>query len=221
MPRIAIAGLAYHVTHRGNRRGTVFFSAADRETYLRWLAHAAAKHGLDLWAYCLMTNHVHLLVRVERRDSLAGAMRELQGYYAKRINERHEWSGHLWANRHYSHPVEGRHLWSTARYIERNPVRAGMVERAEQYLWSSARAHCGLEGNGVLATSGPFCGVSCDWSSWLAREEPESDEWIRKSARSGRPLGGAPFCESIGRELGRSVVQPTIGRPRVGTPPRG
>lgn len=215
MARIAIAGLVYHVTHRGNRRGPVFFSAADRTNYLHWLSQAGARHGLEFWAYCLMTNHVHLLVRTERSDSLARVMRDLQGYHARRINERQEWSGHLWANRYFSHPVEGRHLWAAARYVERNPVRAGLVERAEHSAWSSARAHCGMEGSALLSAYRPFLGLEAWWSAWLADEDSEHAERMRKAARTGRPLGEASFCEAIGRQLGRPVTQPAIGRPRV------
>jgi putative transposase len=213
MPRIAIAGLAYHVTHRGNRRGPVFFAAEDRETYLRWLADCGARYGLEIWAYCLMTNHVHLLVRTEQHDALARVMRDLQGYYARRINERQQWSGHLWANRFYSQPVEGGHLWAAARYIERNPVRARIVQTAAAYPLSSARAHCGLAREDVLSPHRPFANL-IGWSVWLESDDPETEARIRQLIRTGHPLGGDAFCRRIGRALGRPVSPPARGRPK-------
>lgn len=216
--RLAAPGLVYHVTHRGNRRADVFFDTQDRETYLRWLAGAGRRHGLELWAYCLMTNHVHLLVRGLARESLARAMRELQGSYARRINGLRHWSGHLWANRFYSHPVGEDRLFDTARYIERNPVRAAMVEKAQEYPWSSARAHCGLAGPGLLAPSRPFPGRVLDWRSWLEEEDAASDDRLRESARKGVPFGDDAFCSTLERELGLSPRPRPRGRPRKNAP---
>lgn len=219
--RIAAAGLTYHATHRGNRGCDVFFEREDREAYLRWLAAAGARHGLEVWAYCLMTNHVHLLVRGLRAESLARTMHELQGRYARRINAERRWRGHLWANRFFSHPLDGDHLWSAVRYIERNPVRAQIVACAEDYEWSSARAHCGLEGPGVLSTSRPFPGRVSDWKSWLELEDPPSEEQIRAACRTGRPTGGTDFVARLEKRLGRSLTPRTRGRPRKTTEEAG
>lgn len=212
--RIAAPGLVYHVTHRGNRRADVFFDREDREIYLRWLAGAGRRHGLELWAYCLMTNHVHLLVRGLARESLARAMRELQGRYARRVNEQRRWSGHLWANRFFSHPVGEDRLLETVRYIERNPVRAGMVERAEEYPWSSARAHCGLAAPSLLAPSRPFLGRVPDWKPWLEEDDAAIDDRLRESARKGAPFGEDEFVSRLEGELGRSLTPLPRGRPR-------
>lgn len=212
--RITAPGLVYHVTHRGNRRGDVFFDREDRETYLRWLAGAGRRHGLDLWAYCLMTNHVHLLARGRHADSLGRAMGELQGRYARRISEARGWSGHLWANRFYSHPVVGDGLWAAVRYIERNPVRAGMVNAAEEYPWSSARAHCGLAPAGILAPERPFPGKVADWKSWLEIDDESSDERLRASALTGRPMADGESFARLERQLGRSLAPRPRGRPR-------
>jgi putative transposase len=212
--RITAPGLVYHVTHRGNRRGDVFFDREDREIYLRWLAGAARRHGVEIWAYCLMTNHVHLLVKGLRHDSLGNTMRELQGRYARRINESRGWSGHLWANRFYSHPIDGDHLWAAARYIERNPVRAGMVALAEDYAWSSARAHCGLEGPGILSPHRPILGRVGNWKSWLEVGDDSTDVQLRNGCRTGRPAGGAKFIARLENELGRPLLPGPRGRPR-------
>ncbi len=217
MPRVAritAPGLVYHVTHRGNHRADVFFDREDREIYLRWLAGVGRCHGLELWAYCLMTNHVHLLVRGHERGSLGLTLRELQGRYARRVNQQKQWSGHLWANRFYSHPVDGEALWAAVRYIERNPVRAGLVARAEEYPWSSARAHCGLDGSGVLSPARPFPGKVSNWRSWLEAGDDSTDDALRSATRTGRPAGAPEFLARLEQQLGRSLAPRPQGRPR-------
>lgn len=218
MPRIArivVPGLPYHVTHRGNRRGSVFFSLSDRENYLRLLARAGQQYGLELWSYCLMSNHVHLVVCPSRRDSLARTIGEVHGYHARASSRTNGWDGHLWANRYYSAPLDAVHLWAAVRYVERNPVRAGLVTEAEDYAWSSARAHCGLAPDGPLAPSRPFPGAVSNWQEWLAGEcDVKSDRSIRKNTATGRPIGSAEFVGTLERLLGRSYSFAPRGRPR-------
>lgn len=141
LARVAVSDQPYHVTHRGNRRGQVFFSDADRRAYLEDLARCAAHAGLDIWGYCLMTNHIHLLVVPRRPESMARGLGRAQQRHARRIHAAQGWSGHLWANRFFSTPLDPSHLWTAIKYIEINPVRAGLATRAEDYAWSSARAH--------------------------------------------------------------------------------
>lgn len=125
--RIVVPGFAHHVTQRGNRRADVFETDDDRHAYLRFLKQYADKHGLAVWAFCLMTNHVHLVVVPEREDSLAKALRDAHTVYAMRFNTRTRLSGHVWQGRFYSCPMDESHLWAAVRYVERNPVRAGTV----------------------------------------------------------------------------------------------
>lgn len=212
--RIAPADLVHHVTHRGNRRGNVFFDYEDRAVYLRWLGEATDRYGLELWAFCLMTNHVHLLLRSPTAAALGRTIGVVHGRYAQRINRRQSWSGHLWANRFYSHPIEGGSLPVAARYIERNPVRAGMVGRAEDYLWSSARAHCGLAGPGILSPERPFPDCIANWSAWLQRIDEPEEARLRDASHASLPLGSEEFCEQIGQELGRDLILRPRGRPR-------
>ena len=98
-----------------------------------------------------MTNHVHLVVCPHGHESLARTIREVHGNYARVLHRANGWEGHLWANRYYSSPLDPAHLWAAVRYVERNPVRAGLVETAERYPWSSAAAHCGLAPDGPLS----------------------------------------------------------------------
>ena len=214
-PRFAPADLVHHVTHRGNRRGSVFFDDEDRNDYLRWLAKAADRYGLEVWDYCLMTNHVHLLVRSPTAAALGRAIGVVHGRYAQRINRRQNWSGHLWANRFFSHPIEGAALPVAARYIERNPVRAKMVERAEDYPWSSARTHCGLAGPGILSPGRPFPDCVADWSAWLRQSDEPAEARLRDSSHASLPLGSEAFCKQVGQELGRDLILRPRGRPRL------
>lgn len=212
--RLAVPNLAHHVTHRGNRRGAVFFDDEDRRVYLRWLAEAAERFELELWAYCLMTNHIHLLVLSPTAAALGRALGLLQGRYAQRINRQRKWSGHLWANRFFSHPIEGGSLPVVARYIERNPVRAGMVEQAEDYPWSSARSHCGLAGRGVLSPRSPLPDCIPDWCAWLRRVDEPAENRLRECSRASLPLGSERFCAQIEQLLGRKILPRPWGRPR-------
>ncbi|MCL4838841.1 MAG: transposase, partial [Thermoanaerobaculia bacterium] len=197
MPRIArlvVPGLPHHVTHRGNRRGAVFFGAHDCDAYLRDLARAGGRYGLELWAYCLMTNHVHLIARPLHRESLARAIGEVHGRHARRVHRERGWDGHLWANRYFSAPLDNVHLWAAVRYVEQNPVRAGIVRDAERFPWSSAAAHCGLAPPGPLAPARPFPGAVSDWAAWLAEQGDEVVvQAIRKGTATGRPAGAPAF----------------------------
>jgi REP-associated tyrosine transposase len=218
MPRFARAvaiGYPYHLTHRGNRGGDVFFTPADRDRYREWLGEYGADYGLEVWAYCLMSNHVHLVVAPGRADSLAGAIGRTHMRHARHINRAQGWSGHLWANRFYSTALDTDHLWHAVRYVERNPVRAGMCGRAEDYAWSSARAHALGEADPLLALGRPFPDPArvADWSRWLAGEPPpEAVEMLRRCTGTGRPCGSDAFVERLETELGRPLAPRKPGR---------
>ena len=146
MPRIAravIPGIAHHVTQRGNRREDIFFEEADRQRYLRLLLEYSSKHGLRILAYCLMTDHVHLVCIPERARTFGSVFRPLDLRYTQHINLALGLTGRLWQGRPFSCALDEEHLIAAVRYVERNPVRARMVRKAEQYPWSSAAAHCG------------------------------------------------------------------------------
>jgi putative transposase len=203
------------VTQRGNRGEDLFQVDEDREAYLRFLGHYMAKHGASLWAYCLMTNHVHLIVVPEQEQSLSRALRDAHTVYAMRFNRRTKLSGHVWQGRFYSCPLDDAHLWAAVRYVERNPVRAGLVERAEDYRWSSAAAHCELHDDGALATGFPPEGAIEDWRAWLTEEEDEALlEMIRRQTNTGRPCGSPAFVARVETLLGRPLCPQKRGRKR-------
>ncbi len=141
LARIVIPGVAHHVTQRGNRRLPVFFSDADRALYLELLRDGCAGAGTRCLAWCLMDNHVHLILVPEAADGLRMALGEAHRRYTRAINFREGWRGHLFQSRFASYPMDDAHLMAAVRYVELNPVRAGLVRAAGEWRWSSAASH--------------------------------------------------------------------------------
>ncbi len=216
--RVVVPGFPYHVTHRGNRRASLFFSDDDREIYLALLHEHAQKEGLDIWSWCLMTNHVHLIVIPKHENSMARAIGRAHMRYAWRINRDHGWCGHLWANRYHSSALDWDHLWRAVRYVELNPVRAGMTPRAENHQWSSCRDHAGLRGpQGMLAQDRPFPGHvgAAGWLEWLHLGLGESSaEVLRTNTKTGHPCGSDSFVKEFEERLCRILEKQPVGRPR-------
>lgn len=205
MARIVVPGIPHHVIQRGHRSEVVFFKKEDRQTYLKILANFARKYGVKIWSYCLMTNHIHLVAIPSTSDSLAKLMRQVHKNYTMVINIRNNWKGTLWQGRYLSYPMDERYLYKCVRYIERNPVRAKIVERPEDYPWSSARAHVLGLADEVLSDSS-FLQQIHDWRAYLAENESKNDlEEIRKNQGSGRPLGNEVFYETIEKLTGRKL----------------
>ena len=167
-----------------------------------------------MWAYCLMPNHVHLVLVPAHEDGLRAALGETHRRYTRRVNLREEWRGHLWQERFHSFPMDQSHLLACARYVELNPVRARLVGRARDWPWSSAAAH--LEGvdDGVTALD-PLLALVPDWAAFLDDGLDEAMlETIRRHVLGGGPLGSAAYLDALGRLLGRDVRPRPRGRPR-------
>ena len=221
MPRAArfvLPGVPHHVTQRGNRRGQVFFSDADRRAYLAWLHADAQRYGLEVLAYCLMSNHVHLVVVPPGPHSIEHALRHLHMRYAQRLNRMKGWKGHVWQGRYFSASLDEPYFWTAIRYVERNPVRAGLVARAEDFPWSSARARCESAWDPLLSTNPVWArriqGIG-NWSAWLAAGESSQDiDMIRKRTSRGVPCGSAQFVRSSEAVAGRALSWRSPGRPR-------
>lgn len=219
MPRIArvvVAGVAHHVTQRGNRCEVVFFSEADRQRYLQLLLHYSLQYGLKTLAYCLMTNHVHLVCIPEKAESLARVFKPVNLRHAQYVNWTQNLGGRLWQGRFFSCALDDAHLWAAIRYVERNPVRARLVARAEQYPWSSAPAHCGLRTDPLLCPlpSG-LEEMRPSWAIWLREDEaPEVLARLRLHTRTGRPAGDKSFVARLESMLGRVLWPQSLGRPR-------
>ena len=215
--RVAVPEYYYHVTHRGNRRARIFLDDEDRDVYCAWLRKYCDRHGLDVFAWCLMTNHVHLLVQARGSDSLARALGNGHGKYAQWFNARYGLTGHLWAGRFFSAPMDDFHLWAAVRYIELNPVRAGLCLLAQEWKWSSAAAHVLGVTDALLSEGGPFVqGEVSDWSAWLHKGlDDETIKRIRLCTQTGRPCGEKAFLQGFEEKLERLLTPQKPGpKPR-------
>ena len=217
LARVIAVGVPHHVTQRGNARQFILSSDGDRRVYLDLLRHYSSLYQLLLLGYGLMSNHVHLIVIPERPDSLALTLKNAHGRYATHWNVGRNSSGHVWQGRYYSCPLEESHLWAALRYVELNPVRAGLVKDPHQYRWSSAAAHCGT----VPAEQWLDMELwrehwnAASWRDYLASGGAEAEaKEIRESTHTGRPLGTPEFVESWEKTLRRRWAPQSGGRPQ-------
>jgi len=215
MPRIArvvITDCPHHIIQRGNRRLRVFFSDEDKAFYLTLIKRQAEKHRLAIWAFCLMDNHVHFAAVPKDKDSFARGFGGAHMKYTHAINAREDWKGYLWQGRFISYPLDGPYLFAAVRYIERNPVRAGLVRRAEEYPWSSANAHVYGRSHPLLSPC-PLEASVPDWSAYLAQNDDKEDiKRIVDHEHTGRPLGSAEFVKTLERLTGRVLAPRKQGR---------
>jgi putative transposase len=221
MPRAArtvFANIPHHVTQRGNRGEAVFFDDEDRVLYLKWLGEYAAKFDVEIAAYCLMTNHVHLILIPSTEDGLQNLLKPLHMRYAQRLNRARQQQGHVWQGRYFSSALDHDYFRAALRYVERNPVRARMVRKAENYAWSSARGHCRLADDALLNPKAAWRKTLDDipnWSKWLAApEDNEALLVLRRNAMMGLPCGSAKFIAKIEKLAGRELRFKPKGRPK-------
>ena len=195
--RIIVPDVPHHLIQRGNRRQDVFFSEEDKAFYLNLLYKWSHIGGVSILAYCLMNNHVHFVAVPWRTESLAVAFGETHKRYTQTINARHGWKGFLWQGRFISFPMDDPYLYRAIRYVELNPVRAKIVDRAEGYPWSSARAHI-LGEDHVLLGQNPLGMKGPEWAAYLAEGLVESEtELFREHTNTGLPLGDENFLRKI------------------------
>ncbi len=209
-----------HITQRGVDGRDVFSCDQDRGTYLRLLRNNLGDAQTSVLAWCLMNNHVHLVAIPQREDSLAVLLRRVQGRYSQYFNTRAGRTGHLWQNRFFACILGPEHLWAALRYVERNPVRAGLVVWAGEYAWSSAAAHLsGVDERRIVDMDWWRSHIqTADWHQVLASEDPETGVRLRKCTYSGRPFGGADFVSELSQRFGR-FWEP--GRPKKQKEPGG
>ena len=207
-PRAVVEGVPYHVVQRGNYRDRIFFDDFDRRRYLEFLERYSKRHELRLLGYCLMPNHVHLVAIPETPLSLARGVGQAHNLYSRWLNHRLGRAGHLWIRRYYAAPMDRSHFLTALRYVDRNPVRARMVEEAVDFRWSSAQAHVsGHDLTGLLDMQAwrEHVDAHVYWNEILGsgRFEEGAVEEIRAGTRKGRPVGSEAFQEEIARKLGR------------------
>lgn len=192
MPRIArivIPHAPHHIVQRGNRRQDVFFEEADYRTYLSLIKEQCELSGTDILAYCLMTNHVHLIAVPKTPDGLR-PLGEAHRRYTRYINFKNDWRGYLWQGRFASYPMDEAYLYEAVRYVELNPVRAGLVSHPAQYRWSSARQRIRQASDGDYKVK-PLPPMVDDWETYwtegIARYEAARE--FEANEFSQRPLG--------------------------------
>jgi len=214
LARVVVPGFPHHVTQRGNGRAVVFDDDQSRRTYLSMMAQYTQRCGVEVWAYCLMSNHVHWVVVPKMGISLAQCFRGAHTRFTLAVNAARRETGHLWQNRYFSCPLDETHLWAAVRYVERNPVRARIVKQAEEYEWSSAPAHCGIRSDSLLSRDFPPPGVISDWREWLGNENVAQSDLVRRQTRTGRPCGSLAFIARLEGLLSRSLGLQKVGRKR-------
>ena len=215
LARVVAAGYPHHVTQRGNRRQQTFFCDDDYREYLHLMSASCNRAGTEVWAYCLMPNHVHLIMVPQDADGLRRAISETHRRFTRRINLREGWQGHLWQERFHSFLLDETHLLAAARYVENNPVRAGLCAHAEDWPWSSVRAHLRGEDDG-LARVAPLLAMVGNWPEYLGAAVKQSlVDKIHAHTRTGRPLGEEAFVEELEGRLNRRLRPQKRGpRPR-------
>ncbi len=204
--RIVAPNMPHHVTQRGNRRQNVFFCDEDYELYLDLMAEWRARYRVEIWAYCLMTNHIHLIAVPNAVEALANAIGEAHKRYTKEINRRERWTGFLWQGRFSSFVMDEPYALQAARHVEMNPVAARMVKHPAAYPWSSATAH--LSGNDDrLAKVQPFLDMVNDWQSHLDGSDDNVvfDTLLDYHSSTGWPLGKEAFLDKLAANDPRPV----------------
>jgi putative transposase len=193
--RLVLPKVPHHVTQRGNRRQPTFLCEADYALYLDLLRFWSRKAETRVWAWCLMPNHVHIVLVPSGPDGLRATFAPLHRRYSWEINRREGWHGHLWQTRFGSFPMDEAHVYACLRYVELNPQRGRLVARPEQWAWSSARAHLGLAADGLIDLDAARARVD-DWRAFLDEGLDEQDlKAIRAAERSGRLRLAPPRAE--------------------------
>jgi len=213
LARVVVPGMPHHITQRGNRRQQTFFSDEDYSAYVELVAEWCGKEGVAVWGYCLMPNHVHLIAVPKSEQALRRAIGEAHRRYTRRVNFREGWRGHLWQGRFASFVMDEPYLLAAGRYIELNPVRAGLAASAHEWPWSSAEAHLSGHDNDLVQVT-PLLALVEDWSAILASACPEAEfRALRDHARTGRPLGDENFLGRLEQILGR-ILKPQKRGPK-------
>ncbi|MGJ4856822.1 transposase [Labrys sp. La1] len=204
LARIVVPGLPYHVTQRGNGRQRTFFGVEDYVFYRDCLTVHCQAAGVEVWGWCLMPNHVHLILVPPDPDGLRRALAPTHRRYAGHVHAREKRTGHFWQGRYGAVAMDEAHLLHAVRYVSLNPVRAGLVERAQDWPWASTRAHLFGQEDGITSLS-PVRQRIADFSDLLDNVDEAMFNRIRRAESIGRPLGDAAFIDRIAVLTGREV----------------
>ncbi len=212
LARIVAPGLPHHVTARGNRREPIFFEDGDQDVYRDLLGEQMVKASVEVWSYCLMPNHVHLILCPSTEDGMAKAIGAAHRRWANFINARGRWLGHLFDGRFASVVMDETHLTSAVRYVALNPVRARLVAKAEDWPWSSVRAHLAGRDDGLVIVK-PVLDRMTPFKAFIeAAGDGAEFAALRAAELTGRALGTAEFVSDLERRLGRAIARRAPGR---------
>lgn len=232
-PRLHIPGVPQHVVQRGNDRQPVFFSDDDCRFYLDWLGEYADKRKIAVHAYCLMTNHVHLLLNAPDAGELSGLMQDMGRRYVQYVNRTYRRSGGLWEGRYKASLVQSdRYLLTCMRYVELNPVQANMVIAPGEYRWSSYRANALGAGDPVVTPHGEYLALGATgearqlayrslFAGTTGAIEEQDCLLIRAATQQGVLVGDSRFAGVISARLGQPVHPVRRGRPSKKEPLHG
>ena len=204
-PRLVVPGYPHHVTQRGIRRQQTFFGDSDYNAYLALVKKHKVIAGVDILAYCLMPNHVHIIAIPNNSQGLARLFGPAHHRYAQLVNANNDWRGHLWQERFYSVVMNETHTLAAMRYVEMNPVRAGLCKHADEWQWSSVHANLGDKSNEIVADS-QVRRIITDWRTFLT--EGENTDFIRSlrsQTSTGRPTGDDGFVDMLEHKTGRRI----------------
>jgi putative transposase len=217
LARVVVPGIAHHVTQRGNGRARTFFSNEDYALYRDLLAEHCRRADVEVWAWCLMPNHVHLVLVPSDSDGLRRALAAMHRRYAGVIHARRLRSGHFWQGRFGAVAMDEDHLAAALRYVSLNPVRARLVARAQDWRWSSTRAHLTGKDDGITARA-PIRERFPDFADLIASADAEAFARLRAAESIGRPLGDERFMAKIERATKRPLKPGKRGpKPRAQT----
>ena len=213
LARLVVPGLPHHVTQRGNRRERTFFEEGDYALYRDLLAESSAHARAEVWAYCLMPNHVHIILVPSDEDGLRRTFADLHRRYTGFVNARARTTGHLWQGRYGSVVMDETHLVNAVRYVSLNPVRARLVKRAQDWIWSSTRAHRAGVDDKVVKVAPVLARVG-DFAPFLDEPFDEDSAYaaLRRAETIGRPVGDADWLKALEEQTGRSLAPAKRGR---------
>lgn len=214
--RVVVPEFPHHIIQRGNRRQKVFFNEDDYSEYLKLLDNYSRRFKVDILAYCLMPNHIHLISTPLKDGSLSRAIGETHRNYTRLINFREKWRGYLWQGRFSSYVLNESYLLAVTRYILLNPVKAAIAKKPWDYKWSSIRHHMRID-KSPLVKDNLLRGLIGNWKDFLNTAPGDDDvRLFQLHERTGRPLGNNAFIEKLESLLNTNLKKKKAGRRKKG-----
>jgi putative transposase len=221
-PRLVADGLVYHALNRGNNRAPVFFDAADFQAFLLALRQTRERYPFRLFAYCLMKNHFHLVLQPEKGANVSRVLQSVTVAHTWHYHKERASSGHVWQGR-FKSPVieEDEHLLTVMRYVEANPLRAGITEDLASYPWSSYPVHGLGKSDDLVAEAPVWRGLGTTegarqkrWRKWVHRPLTDKElNGVRGAVTTGRPFGTESWVDEMATRLGLDLGPRRRGRP--------